>query len=364
MKHTFLIGFLLFLTSFVYSEISLSSTALYFKYQNNDFLKNGLYNDASVLYKGKNDNLKLTIVNQKTTVKKKIETIVPTDIDKVGSDFVYYHDMWINDTFYEEFVYDTTFVDTSYTVYDTVLVSQKDIVQNEALLSWNHRLMLWYNYGFWAKFTLFKNSNMDNSYNFGFSQIFTKQFENNKLTYNFDIGYTSINYKKIYERSVTIWDTLSYDTTLDSLYQFNPDSVVTVYHIQSHYTDYDVKKEKMKLAQLSNRINYSSKHYEFFGEADFFNDLKNKEINSYFTVGASYLSYHFSLDTQFDYGDRYLLQNYAYLNADDTKFEYEIKTGIKFYSLDKKRSVKFIYLLDKYDGFKINSFGVNIMYKF
>ena len=120
----------------------------------------------------------------------------------------------------------------------------------------------------------------------------------------------------------------------------------------------------MKMMQISNRVNYLSKHYELFGEADFFKNVKNKEINSYFTVGASYLSYHFSVDTQFDFGDKYLLQKSAYLNADNTKFKYGIKGGIKFYPLNKKRSIKFIYLLDKYDGFKINSFGVNIMYKF
>ncbi len=361
MRRIFWLFLFLTLATLVFAKVEVENNFFAFKYQKSDFLKNGYYADSQIKFQSINDIFKITCAYHNVVPKRSIKYSSPVDIHLVKTDSVYYHDVWVDGTFYETFVYDTTFVDTSYTVLEDKQIHPDKISQMEILFDWNHRQELWYYFGLGIKLSTLSDG--QKAVTSVFHQTFYKTLKTVSLSYQNSLLFTLFNSKTDAFVPVTKITDERYDTTQDSIYMYNPDSVFTYIHTEETY-QYPVEKWRNKtLLQISNTITATYKKLNFSASYAILKD--EDKINGYYKLNFTYLSYLHTLDFIYFSGKPFMMHDfeYKYFNTIKEKLLYGVYGIAKFYPLNKKWSVKFGLSYSKLEDLNIKGvllgFGLN-----
>ncbi len=355
---TFLI---VFVAINIFSTTEVENVFLGFAYKNNPYLKHGYHTDSQISFGGVNDYLNITLSYSEIIPKKYVKITYPVQVHTVKTDSVFYHDVWVDNTYYETLVYDTTFVDTTFTVLDTVKTEQNKIKQMEIFLKWTHRQFLWYYYGLATKFAFLNDSQFLLS---GiFHQSFNKTFKKFRFVYENSFIATDFKTFKYEPQRIKIFDKEIINTTADSLYQFEPDSVLTYI-----YTDktFDVPKkvsEDIQVFQYSHSLLLNYKKLYLTLSHSF---LKDKEdFRNYYKTELLFEDFLYSLDLIYFWGNPYLMHDfdYRYFNTLNEDMKYGVYLVGKVFPLDRKRYFKFGVAYNKYEKMEIRGvlfgFGLN-----
>ncbi len=331
----------------ILNGIEVKSSFFGYTYDKSAQNKYGVYADTKVTYGSPNDKFCITFSQNTIVPKKYSDYIQKIERYEVRTDSVYYHNVWIDETYYETFVYDTTFVDTNYTVLDTIKIEQPQKSQYEFLLNWTHRQFLWYYFGFGFKYSYFKNN--ENAWGILFYQDFYKTYRNITFSYTNSLIGTFLNYHTYLQYSQTDTSDFVYNTTQDSLYLYQPDSVLTFVHYEDSYENSKLVKKNRRLMQVSNVFGINYKKLSLALTYDFLID-KHK-FGSWFSGSLSYKSYLYSLDLIYATGQSELMykNGFTYFDLEKEKLLYSISSDINFYPLNKKWNVKIGLSYSKYD---------------
>jgi len=306
---------------------------------------------------------------QQTRGKKNIPEINDLPAHTIAIDSVFYHDVFVDTVFYEQFVFDTTFVDSNYTIHDTTLYDVKNVLQNEAMLTFEQKFSPFFSGGLKMKYSVLRNSNVKSALMFGnFYKYRRTRGTISRKTFlsETDFLITCLQYSEMQQRDKIIESTEHYTTYDDTIYAYEPDSVRTTYQTTITSFDFQEFSRYKLLYQFSQNFSLIFGHFLLGTNLNFFGTADSKKINFFYAANAAYYLKYFGIFGGFSDGEKYLLQNAGgkFLEAVEDRFVHSFHGGLIVYPLFRKWSISYEFAYGKYEKYNVQSHNLNIFYQF
>jgi len=277
-----------------------------------------------------------------------------------------YRETWIDSVYYSnpDTLYINPFYDSTYAYQDTLEYDMADISQNEIFLSFEQKFSEKYASGLEFKYTFFENS----KYDYAILLASSHRYEIGKFSLNSNLSFSKIRHETKREIESIIVEVQQYTTLDDTIYTFQPDSVVTTVIEEYNIFDEITEDQKLNTFQFSQKISYLNKNLLLDAGIDIYRILKADEvddkINLHYHFDAGYYPDYVGFFGGFSKGEKLLLQTYDNKFLNTTRgFDLSYSLGVIYYPFMRNWSISYQYKKNYYDTYQVDSHLLNLYYK-